>query len=66
MLSVGLVSLAAQYPLGSARFILCDGTAARHSRSASILDRVVHAIPHPITLAKPGELGEIMKGLAPR
>ena len=27
MLSVGLVSLAAQYPLGTARFILCDGAA---------------------------------------
>ena len=27
LLSLGLVSLAAQYPLGPARFILCDGTA---------------------------------------
>ena len=32
--------------------------------SASILDRIVQAIPHPITLAKPGDLGEIMKELA--
>jgi hypothetical protein len=62
MLSVGLVSLAAQYPLGTARFILCDGTAPGTSQREYI-DRVVQAIPHPITQAKPGELGEIMKEL---
>jgi DNA segregation ATPase FtsK/SpoIIIE, S-DNA-T family len=62
MLSVGLVSLAAQYLLGTARFILCDGTAPGTSQREYI-DRVVQAIPHPITQAKPGELGEIMKEL---
>jgi hypothetical protein len=62
ILSVGLVSLAAQYPLGAARFILCDGTAPGTSQREYI-DRIVQAIPHPITQAKPGELGEIMKGL---
>jgi hypothetical protein len=62
MLSVGLVSLAAQYPLGTARFILCDGTAPGTSQREYI-DRIVQAIPHPITQAKPGELGEIMKEL---
>ena len=62
MLSVGLVSLAAQYPLGTARFILCDGMAPGTSQREYI-DRIVQAIPHPITQAKPGELGEIMKEL---
>jgi len=62
MLSVGLVSLAAQYPLGTARFILCDGTAPGTSQREYI-DRIVRAIPHPITQAKPGELVEIMKEL---
>ena len=62
MLSVGLVSLAAQYPLGTARFILCDGTAPGTSQREYI-DRIVQAIPHPITQAKPGDLGEIMKEL---
>ncbi|MGO8926047.1 MAG: FtsK/SpoIIIE domain-containing protein [Limisphaerales bacterium] len=62
MLSVGLVSLAAQYPLGTVRFILCDGTAPGSSQREYI-DRIVQAIPHPITQAKPGDLGEIMKEL---
>jgi len=62
ILSVGLVSLAAEYPLGTARFILCDGTAPGTSER-DYIDRIVQAIPHPITQAKPGELGEIMKEL---
>jgi DNA segregation ATPase FtsK/SpoIIIE, S-DNA-T family len=62
MLSVGLVSLAAQYPLGTARFILWDGTAPGTSQRAYI-DRIVQAIPHPITQAKPGDLEAIMKEL---
>jgi hypothetical protein len=62
MLSVGLVSLAAQYPLGTARFILWDGTAPGTSQREYI-DRIVQAIPHPITQAKPGDLGAIMKEL---
>ncbi len=62
MLSVGLVSLAAQYPLGAARFILCDATAPGTSQREYI-DRIVQAIPHPITQARPGELGDVMKEL---
>jgi DNA segregation ATPase FtsK/SpoIIIE-like protein len=62
MLSVGLVSLAAQFPLGKARFILCDATAPGTSQREYI-DRIVQAIPHPITQARPGELGDIMKEL---
>ena len=61
-MSVGLVSLAAQYPLGAARIILCDGTAPGTSQREYI-DRIVQAIPHPITQAKPGDLGEVMKEL---
>ena len=63
MLSVGLVSLAAQYPLGAARFILCDGTAPGTSQREYI-ERIIQAIPHPITLAKAGDLGDIMQELA--
>ena len=62
MLSVGLVSLAAQYPLGAARFILCDGTAPGTSQREYI-DRIVRTIPHPITQAKAGDLAEVMKEL---
>ena len=63
MLSVGLVSLAAQYPLGAARIILCDGTAPGTPQRAYI-ERIVRAIPHPIKVAKPGDLVEIMQDLA--
>ena len=61
MLSVGLVSLAAQYPLGTARFILCDGTAPGTSQREYI-DRIVQAIPHPITQAKAGRSGGSHEG----
>ncbi|MCX6922213.1 MAG: FtsK/SpoIIIE domain-containing protein, partial [Verrucomicrobia bacterium] len=63
ILSVGLVSLAAEYPLGTARFILCDGTAPG-TPQRDYIERIVRAIPHPITVAKPGELGGIMQELA--
>ena len=61
-MSVGLVSLAAQYPLGAARFILCDATPPG-TPQREFLDRLLHAIPHPITLAKQSDLAEIMKDL---
>ena len=63
LLSLGLVSLAAQYPLGTARFILCDGTAPGTSQRAYI-ERIIQAIPHPIKTAKAGDLGDIMQNLA--
>jgi S-DNA-T family DNA segregation ATPase FtsK/SpoIIIE len=62
LLSVGLVSLAAQYPLGSARFLLCDGTAPGTSQREYI-ERIIQAIPHPITLTKAGDLAEVMQDL---
>ena len=62
MLSVGLISLAAQYPLGAASFILCDGTAPGTTQREYI-DRIVRSIPHPITQAKAGELAAVMKEL---
>jgi hypothetical protein len=63
ILSVGLVSLAAQYPLGTARFILCDGTAPGTSQREYI-ESIVRAIPHLVTLAKAGDLGDVMQELA--
>jgi DNA segregation ATPase FtsK/SpoIIIE-like protein len=63
LLSLGLVSLAAQYPLGAARFILGDGTAPGTSQR-EFIERIIQAIPHPITRAKPGDLGDIMQELA--
>ena len=63
LVSLGLVALAAEYPLGAARFILCDGTAPGTSQREYI-ERIIQAIPHPIRLAKPGDLGDLMPELA--
>jgi F0F1-type ATP synthase membrane subunit b/b' len=63
ILSVGLISLAAQFPLGAARIILCDSTPPG-TPQREYLDRLLQGIPHPITLAKPGNLPEIMTALA--
>jgi hypothetical protein len=63
LLSVALVSLAAQFPRGAARFILVDATPP-DSPQREFLDRIVKAIPHEVTLAKNSDLAEIMSGLA--
>ena len=60
--SVGLLSLAAQFPKGSARFILMDATPPGTSQR-EYLENVVRAIPHAITLAKPGDLPDLAKEL---
>ena len=58
----GLIALAAQYPFGSAQFIFCDATPPG-TPHRDYLEKVIQAIPHKVTLAKPGELLEIMKSL---
>ena len=63
MFSIALVALAAQYRPSSARFILCDASAPG-TPASEYLARVVRAIPHTITVARPGDLPELMKGLA--
>jgi hypothetical protein len=63
ILSIGLVSLAAEYSPGTARIIFCDGTAPG-STQREFLERVIHAIPRPITLARQGDMVEVMSGLA--
>src|SRR5205823_3161777 len=63
VLAIALVSLAAQYPVGAARFVLLDSTAPG-SPQREFLDRVIQAILHPITQSRGGELTEIMTGLA--
>jgi hypothetical protein len=63
MLSVGLVALAAQYPENGARIILCDSTAPG-TPHRQYIERIIAAIPRPITLAKPGDLPEILGSLA--
>lgn len=63
MLSIGLVSLAAQYPRGAAKFIVFDGTPPG-SPQREFLEKMVSIIPHPVTVAKHSDLAEIMNSLA--
>jgi hypothetical protein len=63
MFCIGLISLAAQYPVGAARFILCDATPP-DSNERRLIERTVELVRHPVTLAKPGDLPEILGGLS--
>jgi len=62
ILAVSLVSLAAQFPPGSARFILLDSIPPG-SPQAEFLDRVLASLPHQIERPKAGGLSEIMSSL---
>ena len=63
ILGVALVSVAAQYRVGDVRLVLLDSTAPG-SPQRDFLDRVIKAIPHPITQSRSSDLSEIMTGLA--
>src|SRR5205823_10487630 len=62
MLGISLVSLAAQHPRGTARFVVFDATAPG-SRHREFTERIVRSIPHGIALAGNAELGETFVGL---
>jgi hypothetical protein len=63
MVSVALLSLAAQFPRDAARFIVFESTPPG-SPERDLLERTVKAIPHDITLAKPGDLADVINRLA--
>jgi hypothetical protein len=63
LLSVALVSLAAQYSKKSVRFILLDSSPPGFPQR-EFLQRVIQAVPHEIVQANNSNLAEIMTGLA--
>jgi len=63
MLGLAMLSLAAQYPVGAARFILIQSSTPGSS-DAELLDRIVAAIPHEVTVTRGPELPQIMTTLA--
>ncbi len=63
MFAVGLLALAAQFPPGTARFVVCDGSAPG-TPPREYLDRVLQRMPHGLTVAKAGDLPLVMKDLA--
>jgi hypothetical protein len=62
IVTVALVSLAAQFPEKAARFVILDNTPAGFPQR-DFLQNVVDAIPHEVTLAGNSNLAETMAGL---
>lgn len=62
ILSLGLISLSAQYPRGTARFIFCDATPSG-TPQRDYVEQVVRLAGPDVQLAKPGDLAAIMKEL---
>jgi len=63
MLAVALVSLAAQHPKNSARFLVFD-CSPPESAEAKFLEHVVRAIPLEVRLVRAGEVDDVMAALA--
>ncbi|HVR36556.1 MAG TPA: FtsK/SpoIIIE domain-containing protein [Methylomirabilota bacterium] len=63
LLSVALVSLAAQYPPRSARFILMENQPPGSAERA-FMNRVVRALPHEVQRPKPSEIGSVLSELS--
>ncbi len=62
-LSVGLISLAAQHPVGAAEFVIYDSSPPG-SPPRDYLERIIKTIPHKVTVAGGGNFAEAMNGLA--
>jgi len=63
MLSIALISLAAQFARGAARFVVFESTPPG-SPERDLIERVAKAIPHQILFGKPGDIGEVINSLA--
>ncbi|MFZ0827373.1 MAG: FtsK/SpoIIIE domain-containing protein [Verrucomicrobiia bacterium] len=63
LLAIALVSLAAQYPKISARFILLDSSPPGFPQR-ELLQRVIQAVPHEVVQVNHSNLAEVMGGLA--
>ena len=63
LLGVALVSLAAHYPAGAARFVVIEPTSAG-SPAHDFLARIVAALPHDARLAGPADLAGLLDELA--
>jgi len=57
--AVSLVSLAAQFPKGGAKFVVCDGTLPG-SPEGVFLESVMAAIPHEVEVVKNHDIPEVM------
>jgi hypothetical protein len=63
MLGVSLVALAAQYPAGTAKFILLHASPAG-SQDEEFFGLIAKSISHDLVVSRGADIGEIMNGLA--
>jgi hypothetical protein len=63
MLALSMLAIAAQYPLGTAKFVLIQSTTPG-SQDAELLDRIVASLPHPVSVSRGPEIPQIMSDLA--
>jgi len=63
MLGMSMLALAAQYPQGTAKFVLFDST-AEGSRDSAFLDQITQSVPHEVISSRRSDIGEIMNELA--
>ena len=63
ILAVSLVSLAAQFPKGGARFVVFDSTPPGFPQR-EFLERIVKSVPHETVSGSNSNLAEVMTGLA--
>ncbi len=63
LLGLSMLSLAAQYPRGTAKFVLIQSTTPGSADSEQ-LDRIIAAIPHDVTVTRGPEIPQIMTDLS--
>jgi hypothetical protein len=63
IIAVSMISLAAQYPVGAAKFYLFQSTVPG-SPDAQFLERIVAAIPHGVTVVQGNEIADQMNEIS--
>jgi hypothetical protein len=63
ILATALVALAAQHPVGAARFVVIDSFAPS-SPEREFLDHIIHCLPHEVLQPRGGELARVLGSLA--
>ncbi len=63
VLGVSIIALAAQYPVGGAKFVLLH-TSAPGTPDGDFIEHILAAVPHEVTVARGNEIAEVMGAVA--
>jgi len=63
MVGISMLALSAQYPKGTVKFVLFDGSAPG-SPEAAFMDQIVKSIPHEVVAVQGQDVSTAMNGLA--